>query len=143
MMQYDQYLELSKYRRTIRGFKPDPIPDDYVMKILDVSRYAMSGANSQPWEFLVVKNPETKEKLVPHGLTDKQLWDPDHNPMVYLVDKQAKENGLIIGRSVNPASNIIRMLPSLIITKEQMDEGLRLLEKTIEQTMKKFGLPKK
>ena len=72
-MQYDQFLELSKYRRTIRGFKTDPIPDDYVMKILDASRYALSGANSQPWEFLVVKNPKTKEKLFKIRLEDWEM----------------------------------------------------------------------
>ncbi len=63
MMKYDEFLELLKYRRTIRKFKPDPIPDEYIMKILDAAHYAMSGGNSQPWEFLVVKDPETREKL--------------------------------------------------------------------------------
>ena len=62
-MKYDEFLALSKYRRSIRKFKPDPIPDDYIMKILDAAHYAMSGANSQPWEFVVVKKPEIREKL--------------------------------------------------------------------------------
>ena len=63
ILKYDEFLAFVKYRRSIRRFKPDPIPDDYVMKILDAAHYAMSGANSQPWEFLVVKDPEIKEKL--------------------------------------------------------------------------------
>lgn len=78
-MQYEQFLELSRRRRTIRGFKSDHIPDDYVMKILDASRYAMSGANSQPWEFLIVKDPKTKEKLYEVRLED---WE-----MVYNVEQ--------------------------------------------------------
>ena len=49
MMNYDQFLELLRYRRSIRRFKSDPIPDDNVIKILDAAHYAMSGANSQPW----------------------------------------------------------------------------------------------
>ncbi|MBI4186468.1 MAG: nitroreductase family protein [Chloroflexi bacterium] len=49
-MQYDEFLKLCQTRRTIRGYKKDPIPDDYVTKILDAAHYAMSGANSQPWE---------------------------------------------------------------------------------------------
>jgi nitroreductase len=61
MMQYEDFVELLKYRRSIRKFKPDPIPDEYVTKILDAAHLAMSGANSQPWEFIVVKDPETKE----------------------------------------------------------------------------------
>jgi len=62
-MQIDEFLDLAKKRRSIRTFKPDSIPDDYIQKILEVARWAMSGANAQPWEFLVIKDKETKEKL--------------------------------------------------------------------------------
>lgn len=62
-MNYEDFLKLLRYRRSIRRFKPDPIPDDYIIKILDAAHYAMSGANSQPWEFIVVKDPEIKRKV--------------------------------------------------------------------------------
>ncbi|MBI4186586.1 MAG: nitroreductase family protein [Chloroflexi bacterium] len=62
-MNYDEFSGLMKYRRSIRKFKPDPIPDEYITKILDASRYAMSGANAQPWEFIVVKNRDTIKRL--------------------------------------------------------------------------------
>jgi nitroreductase len=63
MMKYDDFLELVRYRRSIRKYRSDPVPDDYITKILDAGRYAMSGANSQPWEFVVVKDAGTREKL--------------------------------------------------------------------------------
>ena len=63
MVNYESFLELLKYRRSIRKFKPDQIPDEYVMKILDAGHYAMSGSNSQPWEFIVVKDPDNKKKI--------------------------------------------------------------------------------
>ncbi|MEJ2067558.1 MAG: nitroreductase family protein, partial [Deltaproteobacteria bacterium] len=59
-MEYQEFLELLKYRRSIRRFKNDPIPDEYVTMVLEASRYAMSGGNSQPWEFIVVKDPQVK-----------------------------------------------------------------------------------
>lgn len=62
-MQIDEFLELVKKRRSVRKFKPDPIPDEYVHKILEAGRWAMSGANGQPWEFVVVKDQETKNRL--------------------------------------------------------------------------------
>ena len=62
-MEIDRFLELVRRRRSIRRFKTDPIPDEYVEKIIEAGRWAMSGANAQPWEFIVVKSPETKEKL--------------------------------------------------------------------------------
>ncbi len=63
MLDYENLLDLVKKRRSIRRFKPDPIPDEYVDKIIEVARWAPSGANSQPWEFIVVKDKETKEKI--------------------------------------------------------------------------------
>lgn len=63
-MDYEGFLQLVKQRRSIRRFKPDPVPDEYVEKIIEAARWAPSGANSQPWEFLVVKDQETKDKIV-------------------------------------------------------------------------------
>jgi nitroreductase len=62
-MDYDGLLGLVKRRRTIRKFKPDPVPDDYIDKIIEVARWAPSGFNTQPWEFLVIKNWELKKEL--------------------------------------------------------------------------------
>ena len=63
-MDYDSLLELVKNRRSIRSFKPDPIPDEYVDKIIEAARWAPSGFNSQPWEFVVVRKQELKDSIV-------------------------------------------------------------------------------
>jgi nitroreductase len=60
---YDMLLDLVKARHSVRKFKPDPIPNDTIDKILEIARWAMSGANSQPWEFVVVTDQETKKQL--------------------------------------------------------------------------------
>jgi nitroreductase len=62
-MEYEGLLRLVKQRRTIRKFKPDPIPDDYISKIIEVARWAPSGFNTQPWEFIVIKDNNLKERL--------------------------------------------------------------------------------
>ena len=63
-MDYDSFLELIKKRRSIRQFKPDPIPDEYVDKIIEAARWAPSGYNSQPWEFIVVREKKLKDSIV-------------------------------------------------------------------------------
>lgn len=63
-MQIDEFLELVKTRRNVRRFKPDPIPDEYIEKMLEAARWAQSGANGQPWEFIVVKDKDTKQKII-------------------------------------------------------------------------------
>ncbi|MGM0686745.1 MAG: nitroreductase family protein [Promethearchaeati archaeon] len=63
-MDYEGFLELVKKRRSVRRFKPDPIPDEYVDKIIEAARWAPSGFNLQPWEFVVVKEKELKDTIV-------------------------------------------------------------------------------
>src|SRR5437879_13549485 len=60
---YDMLLKLVKTRHSVRKFKPDPIPDDTIEKVLEVARWAMSGANSQHWKFIIVTDPKIKKEL--------------------------------------------------------------------------------
>ena len=60
---YDQLYALLSRRMSVRQLKPDRVPDDFVTKILEAGRWAMSGANSQPWEFLVVRDEKIKLQL--------------------------------------------------------------------------------
>ena len=49
-------------RRDIRRFRPDPIPDATLMRVLSAAHAAPSVGHSQPWRFIVVTNPATREK---------------------------------------------------------------------------------
>ena len=62
-MNYDDLLELVKSRRSIRRLMPDPLPDEIVDQIIEAARWAPSGFNTQPWEFIVVKNQELKDRI--------------------------------------------------------------------------------
>ena len=85
----------------------------------------------------LVKDRESKDSLVPKELDKDEKKDPEKNPMQYFTDK-VKKNGLILGASWG--TSILRMMPALIITKEQVDAGLKVLEKTLEETITKFSL---
>lgn len=56
-------LEAIRRRRSVRRFKPDPIPKELVEQLVDAGRWAPSGMNTQPWEFVAVTNPETRRKI--------------------------------------------------------------------------------
>ena len=60
---YDDFLSLVKARRSVRHFRPDPIPDGYVEKMIEVARWAPSGFHSQPWEFVVIRDPAVKGQV--------------------------------------------------------------------------------
>lgn len=55
-MRYDDFLELVRTRRTIRAIEPDPIPDDVVARLLEAARWAPTGFNMQPVEYLVLRD---------------------------------------------------------------------------------------
>ena len=78
---YDLLLDLVRTRASIRQLKPDPIPDEAVEKILEVGRWAMSGANGQPWEFVVVKDPATKRRLF-------RAYMDENNDFIYWMEQQ-------------------------------------------------------
>jgi nitroreductase len=49
--------------RAIRRFRPDPVPEELIRKILDSAIRAPSGGNAQSWEFVVVRDPDTRRQL--------------------------------------------------------------------------------
>ena len=50
-------------RRSHRHFKPDPLPEGLLDEVLGLATLAPSGYNLQPWRFIVVSDPEAKERL--------------------------------------------------------------------------------
>ena len=50
-------------QRAIRRVKPDPIPEDDLRDILEAAIRAPSGGNSQPWHFVVIRDPELREEF--------------------------------------------------------------------------------
>ena len=49
-----EYDDVVLGRRSIRGFKPDPVPKDLIRSIIEVAMRAPSSLNTQPWNFYVV-----------------------------------------------------------------------------------------
>jgi nitroreductase len=47
-------IEAIKKRKSIRGYKPDPVPREVLRQILELASHAPSAMNTQPWEFTVL-----------------------------------------------------------------------------------------
>jgi nitroreductase len=56
-------LETIAARRSIRRFKPDPIPENVLRTILTAGMQAPSGKNRQPWKFIVVQGEQRVEMM--------------------------------------------------------------------------------
>ena len=62
-------IEAILNRKSIRYFKPYTIPKEQVKVLLECTRFAPSGGNRQPWEFLVVDDPGDISQIYDYGWT--------------------------------------------------------------------------
>ncbi|HLS85238.1 MAG TPA: nitroreductase family protein [Burkholderiales bacterium] len=61
---YDALMEVVRNRMTVRAFDAScTVPREHYELILEAARHAPSGANAQPWHFIVVTDPSLKERI--------------------------------------------------------------------------------
>ena len=58
-----ELTEAIKGRRSIRKYRPDPVPEEALKAVLEAVQWAPSWANTQCWEVIVVSDPEVKARL--------------------------------------------------------------------------------
>ena len=59
------FYDVVQKRLSVRSYKPDPVPEDVLTRVLEAGRLAPSAKNYQPWRFIVVKDPAIRRALVP------------------------------------------------------------------------------
>jgi len=67
-LQADDLLTIIKNRRSIRRFLKKPISQEKINLILEAGRWAPSAENSQPWEYLIIRNKEILNNISRTGL---------------------------------------------------------------------------
>jgi 5,6-dimethylbenzimidazole synthase len=60
---YELLMDVVRNRMTNRAFAPWDIPREHFEMILEAARHAPSGANAQPWHYIVVTDPEVKRTI--------------------------------------------------------------------------------
>ncbi len=58
-----RFLETLRMRRTVRDFDPEPVPADVIDTAIETAGTAPSGANRQPWKFVVVRDPDVRRRI--------------------------------------------------------------------------------
>jgi nitroreductase len=87
-MQLDAFLDLARSRRAVRKFKPDPLPDGVLTRLLEAARWAPSGYNLQPTHFVTVTDPRTRERLYRPCMSQGAVVDAPAT-VVFAGDRQA------------------------------------------------------
>lgn len=60
---YESFMQVVRARMTNRAFAPYDVPREHFEMILEAARHAPSGANAQPWHYVVVTDPAVKETI--------------------------------------------------------------------------------
>lgn len=58
-------MEAIRLRKSVRAFLDRPVEEEKLRAVLEAARLAPSASNRQEWRFVVVRDPETRKKLVP------------------------------------------------------------------------------
>ncbi len=72
-----QYDEVVRGRRSIRGYKPEPVPQDLIREILELAMRAPSSMNTQPWNFYVLSGAPLDR--IRKGNTERNLAGIPHS----------------------------------------------------------------
>jgi len=87
-----EFLDVVRKRRSIRRYKPDPVPDQVLEQVLEAARLAPSAGHRQPWHFIVVKDPKTRQRLgIASWAAEAPVvivgcTDPETSSMWHIVD---------------------------------------------------------
>ena len=59
-----EFIDLVLKRRSIRKYKPDPVPDEKLRYVLEVARLAPSWGNRQCWKYIIVTDEALRKKII-------------------------------------------------------------------------------
>lgn len=75
-------FEAIKKRRSVRAYTDEKVSEEDIERLIEAARWAPSAGNIQPWEFVVVKDMETKRKLSEAALNETFI---EKAPVVIVV----------------------------------------------------------
>ena len=93
----DQFNHLVTNRQSVRAYTNQPVDKEQLERILESARLAPSACNAQPWKFIVVDNPEIKNKLA--DTTSSKVLGINH------FTKQAPVHIVVVMEGANFNSN--------------------------------------
>lgn len=71
---YDSLMQTIRNRVTVRKFDQDyVVPDDHYEMILEAARHSPSGANAQPWQYVIVRDQKVKDQITEYFVAEQRF----------------------------------------------------------------------
>ena len=129
-MDSNKFVEMLVQRQSVRSYADTPVESEKLLRCLEAARMSPSACNSQPWKFIVVDDPELKNKIA--GLTASGPLIPMNH-----FTNQAPVLVVIVRESANFTSKIGALLKDKPYTL--MDIGIVALQFCLQATAEGLG----
>ncbi len=117
-----EFEELVRTRCMVRAFRPDPVPEELIEKLLSQAVRAPSAGNLQAWEFVVVQEPERRRRLAEAAVRQTFVAEA---PVVIVACRNMERNAAKYGGRGRDFYNVIDVsLASMVILLAAHNEGL-------------------
>jgi nitroreductase len=137
-----ELLEAINGRRSTRTFVNQRVSEEEVKTLIDAARNAPSAGNIQPWEFVIIRKPELKRKLVLAALNQSFI---EEAPVVIVVcaDENASESGYgSRGKTLYCIQDAAAATQNILITAHSLGLGTCWIGSFREEEVKKaLGIP--
>jgi len=115
------FAAVVKRRAMIRAYKSAPVPEEKIQRLLKYAVRAPSAGNLQPWEFIVVKNPETRAKLAKAAFDQTSVATA---PVIIATCADIQRAGSKYGARGSFYSLVDTAFASLLILLGAVEQGL-------------------
>ncbi len=73
LARYAALMDVVRHRMTSRAFRPDvAVPREHIEMVLEAARHAPSGANAQPWHYIVITDPAAKTRIADYFVEEQR-----------------------------------------------------------------------
>jgi nitroreductase len=98
--------------RAIRRLKPDPVSDELINKLIEAATKAPSGGDRQPWAFIVIRDPATRQKI---GEWYLDAWNQTYGVVPQEARERLPANLTRVLRSAEHLAHHLAEAPVLIL----------------------------
>lgn len=105
------WLAELRERRSVREFSSEPVPLDVLRTVIETAAQAPSGANKQPWTFVLVTDPDTKSKIRAAAEAEERRFYEERATAEWLAD--------LAHLGTDPEKPFLETAPALIVAFAQ------------------------
>ncbi len=153
--------------RSLRRFRPDPIPEEVLFQVFDAAIRAPSGQNAQDWRFVVVTDPAIKQQMQSWAEEGWARYQPRYTENPALMDQLPRTQRLALkgvahlaynlaqapvivlacglqGRHATPGGSIFPAIQNLLLSARALGLGGTIFNLPLthsEELMEALGIP--